>query len=720
MSLKLKKALLFALLLLTFGFIRADEGLWIPTLLNYREADMKAKGFKLTAADIYSVNNSGLKDAVILFGSGCSGSIISSQGLILTNHHCGYPQIQQLSTMKKNYLENGFWSKNFQEELPCKDLTVSLLKYLKDVTKEVLLNIDDNVKENDRQAKIEKNIEKVVKEATTGTFYQASVKPLYYGNQYFLYVYEVYKDIRLVGAPPSSIGKFGGDTDNWMWPRHTGDFALFRIYTSPDGKPAEYSRSNIPYVPKKHFKISLQGYEEGDFTFVMGYPGRTQQYIVSNNVDLIVNVKNPLSVDLRTKRLDIIKQHVEEDPAARLMYASKQAAIANSWKKWQGETEGISGYGLIEKKKADEAELQEILNNDNRKYLPYIGVVQRLNVIFEQMKPLERSVVYYNEALMGVEILKHIATYTNLYNLSKNAKKEKGIKKIATAQKNAEKIFWKSYNKTIDEDVFTVLLTEYFKQDPKTISHYLHNLDKRYGGNMQKLAKEAFSKSIFLNKEKMQELLSGYTTADATVFDKDILFQIVNQASIHFYDSIRPLYDDLNLEASILYRKYLKALMEIYSDKNFYPDANLTMRLSYGTLASMRPRDGLAYLHYTTLDGLIKRENPNIYDFNVPPKLKELHAGKDYGNYANTKGELCVAFLASNHTAGGNSGSPVLNGRGELIGINFDRVWEGTMSDLKFDINRCRNISMDIRYALFIIDKYAGAKNLIDEMTLVK
>ena len=717
----MKKLFLLTALLAFRFFAVADEGMWIPLFLGYNEAEMQQMGFHLTADDVYSVNHHSMKDGIVLFGGGCTGELISPDGLLVTNHHCGYSYVQAHSSMEHNYLHNGFWSKNRDEELVTKGLTVTFLVYMEDVTAKVLDGVTDGMSESERNAKIKKNMSAVENEAIEGTHYTAKIKPFYYGNQYFLFVNEVFEDVRLVGVPPESIGKFGGDTDNWMWPRHTGDFSLWRIYTDKDGNPAPYSPDNIPLKSKKYFPISIKGVNEGDFTLVFGYPGSTQQFLISDAVDIVANVQNPIAIHARDLRLEAMKRQMEKSTEIRLMYSAKANSISNGWKKWIGESKGINECGVVARKIAEEQEFEKWVNANPERQKQYGTLLSDMKKLYVDYKKQVKSFTFLSETFIGVEINRLMCTRLNWFATScapdvwTDEQFEKGKVELAENMRS----FYSSYNVDIDSECFVELMYYYFsEQDPELVPESLRKYINMPKSEWQAFLDREKKKAPYLfDGEKMMERIQKAKRKDWAKLLDDELYIFV-MAAYQAYVSAYYAMDRTETQLDLYYRTYVKALMEKDTDKTFYPDANLTMRVTYGNVKGFDPSDGVRYTHYTTLAGVIAKDNPDIFDYKVDPKLKELFAKHDFGPYANDKGELPVCFIASNHTTGGNSGSPVIDADGNLIGINFDRVWQGTMSDINYDVNRCRNISLDVRYFLFIVDKFAGAQNIIDELDI--
>ena len=652
-----KSILLAALLAVVMQPLKADEGMWLPALISQRIADMQAKGLKLSAEDIYSVNQASLKDAVVLFGGGCTGELVSDQGLLFTNHHCGYSYIQKHSSVEHDYLKDGFWALNRREELPNPGLTVRFLERMEDVTAQVLKGYKPGkMDELDRIKIVKKNSEKLKEQAVKdGKGLKASVEALYYGNQYFLFVFREYTDVRLVGAPPSSIGKFGGETDNWMWPRHTGDFSIFRIYAGKDNLPADYSEDNIPYTPKKSLKISRAGVKEGDFTFVYGCPGSTQEYVHSEAVKYISEVSDPEKIALRTTRLQIMKKYMDKSQAVRIQYSRKYAGVANAWKKWQGEAKGLKKMKTVATKQAYEARFREWARGTE-----YKDVLDNLAYIYAERNALYRAYEYYNETVRSIERLRMVS---------------------------GRPFEMKDYYQPIDEETFVALMEAFDK-----------NLD------------DAYKPAYFLQKRAEYDSMEAWKD---DVFASDEEARALSDALDAFYRGpIVSKVRSLNESLQLVYRDYMRAQMAFEPEKAFYPDANLTLRVAYGHVEGYRPADAIYYHPVSTLRGIIEKDNPDIFDYNIPQTLRDIYARGGHEDQP-------VCFLATNHTTGGNSGSPVLNAEGNLIGINFDRVWEGTLSDLAFDPDVCRNISLDVRYILFIIKEIGHADYLLDEMAFV-
>lgn len=719
------KKILFAVnivfLALNLANAKPDEGMWVPMLLKeLNEQDMQKNGLKLTAEDIYNINKSSIKDAIVQFGGGCTAEIISKDGLLLTNHHCGYGVIQSHSSVQNDYLTNGFWAMSKEEELRNPGLTATFIVRMEDVTQKVLASVANlDSKEVSRDDMIKEACEKIKDEAIKNTHYEAFIKPFYFGNEYYMFITETFKDIRFVGAPPSSIGKFGGDTDNWMWPRHTGDFSIFRIYAGADNKPAEYAPENKPYHPKYHLTISLDGIEKDDFTMIMGFPGRTQQYLTSYAVNFIATVSNPTRVKIRDERLAIMDADMKANDEVRIKYAAKYAYISNYHKKWIGETRGLMRMGAIEKKREQEEEFLTWVNSDQITKIKYGSLMEEYKNNYASLEKVAYCRDYYLDAIFGIEILNYANKYIKFVEtyLNPNSTNE-DINSEWTKLNDFSQKHFKDYNVLTDKKIFAKMLSMYRENVDKEFQPFvLNQAEKKYKGNYEKWADDLFKTSFMTSEEKSKNVLENLNKKTLNKITKDPAFLVMQSLMKNFSDDVATVYDNIFEDISRLNRIYVEAQRSWNKSKKFYPDANSTMRLSYGKVAEYVPNDGVTYNYFTTLDGIIEKANPNHEDFIVPEKLFALHANKDYGPYADN-GNMKVCFIASNHITGGNSGSPIMNASGELVGCVFDMNWEGVMSDIMYDPQTVRSIAVDIRYVLFIIDKFAGAKYLIDEMTI--
>jgi hypothetical protein len=708
---------LCALLTISFSVL-AEEGMWLPMLLKQLEGDMQKNGLKLSAEDIYSINKSSLKDAVVHFNGGCTGQLVSTKGLLITNHHCGFSAISFLSTIENDYLKNGFWAYKMEDEKPAAGLVVTFIINIEDVTAKIAPSLNDKMTTAERSKVIKELSSKLEREAVAGTHYEASVKPFFYGNDFYLFTTETFKDIRLVGTPPSSIGNFGGETDNWVWPRHNGDFSMFRIYAGKDNKPAAYSKDNVPYVPRSHFTISTAGVKEGAFTMVYGFPGTTQEYLPSYAVDLIQNVQDPNRVAIRGERVDIIDQAMRSNDTIRLEYAAKTQRLRNAYKKWDGEMAGLKKYDAVGKKQKQEADFiyWTSMNADGKKYQ---SVLNDFKSVYQQYKPLSNAVDYTNEAAFGIEILTYAKLYGKLSAMCAiDSMPDSLITKEADRLLKSSVGYFKNYRVSVDKKVFTALMKMYCDSvDGAFKPEYVKEQQKKFNNDYNAYADYVFSKSFMTNYQDVEKMLTNFKRKSAKKINSDpayaLYYAIAKNYDALAAEKIIPLNDSI----ARLQRNYMQAQRLFQKDKMFYPDANSTLRFTFGNVKGYYPRDGVYYKPITTLSGIMEKRDDTNDDFVVPAKLKTLFDNKDFGRYE-VNGDVPVAFIATNHTTGGNSGSPVLNANGELIGTNFDRVWEGTMSDIMYDPSRCRNISLDVRYTLFIIDKFAGAKNLIDEMDI--
>ncbi|WP_163517094.1 S46 family peptidase [Gelidibacter japonicus] len=684
-------------LFIAFQVSAQQGGMWIPSLLQgMNEDEMQSLGSKLSAKDIYDVNNSSLKDAIGHFNGGCTSEVISSKGLVLTNHHCGFSQIQSHSSLENDYLKDGFWARNLKEELPNNNLYIEFIVRIEDVTKQVLEGVTETMSDREQQSVRGRNSTAIEKAAQKEDWQDTRIKAFYKGNQYFLFVTERYTDIRLVGAPPSSIGKFGSDTDNWVWPRHTGDFALFRIYADKNNRPAAYSEDNVPFTPKHFLPVSLDGVSEDDFTMVFGFPGTTDEYLPAVAIAQTVEKINPRAIAIREAALKVIDAHMKADDQIRIQYASKQARIANAWKKWQGENLGIEKSGAIGIKKAQEAEFTKQLKAKGLES-KYGNVLPELERLYHEIEEVNVKRTSFMEVFLRTnELTPMIFGLVQLEGAAANS--EETFEKQRDANIARMKGVYKNYNAKVDREVFEAVMPLYTDQVDASI----------------------YDKTAFTNLESALKVLEGNSSEVLEKLNDDAAYQYIKPYIIAFYTQVEPKFQELNPQINSLEQQYMTALMEVLPDQRYFPDANGTLRVTYGKVKGYEPRDAVYYEPLTYLDGVMEKYIPGDYEFDVPEKLQELYAKKDYGQYTDATGKVPVCFLGTNHTTGGNSGSPAIDAYGNLVGLNFDRVWEGTMSDMYYDPEICRNIMVDARYILFIIDKYAGAQHLIDEMSLVR
>jgi hypothetical protein len=697
---------------------KADEGMWIPMLidrLNY--VDMQEMGLNLSAEEIYSINNSSLKDAIVIFGRGCTGEIISKNGLLITNHHCGYGTIQSHSTIEHDYLSDGFWATSFEEELKNPGLSVRFLVRIEDVTSRVLEGLNDDMTEAERNEKINEIGDEIEAEATEDTHYTAGVRSFFKGNEFYLFVYEIFRDVRLVGAPPSSVGKYGADTDNWMWPRHTGDFSIFRVYTAPDGLPADYAEENIPLKSKHFLPVSVKGVKKGDFSMILGYPGGTDRYLTSYGVKLAVDESNMTIVKIRAEKLAIMREGMDADNEVRIQYASKYAGTANYWKYYIGQTKGLKRLKVYDKKLELEVRFSAWVNADPAREAKYGQALPDIEKGYDILKQYNLSRRYYREAISrGSEILGFAGRFGSLRKLlDEKADQEKIDRAVKGLRAYTERHF-KNYNANIDQNLLAAMMKMYYLNVPAGQQpEMLKKLAEKYNGDFGDWAAIIFEKSTFSSPEKVYALLDN---PKAKTIAKDPAYETIKAFSNN-YEVISDKMAEANKYLSKGNRLFMAGLREMDKDKVFYPDANFTMRLSYGTVQDYYPGDAVRYEYFTTLDGVMEKEDPDNWEFVVPAKLKNLWKDKDYGIYGD--GDVMpVCFLTDHDITGGNSGSPVINGDGELIGLAFDGNWEAMSGDIAFEPALQRTINVDIRYVLFIIDKYAGAQNIIDELTIVK
>jgi hypothetical protein len=710
------KGLLLALLLPAVA--RADEGMWLPLLVKrLNQADMQKKGLKLTAEEIYDVNNASLKDAIVQLGGFCTGEFVSGQGLLLTNHHCGYDAIQSHSTTQNNILQNGFFAATKQDELKNPGLFVDILVRMEDVTPKMLEGITPQTPEATRAATIQQRQRELANAAKENGQYVAYVRDFFGGNEYYLFVYQRFGDVRLVGAPPEAVGKFGGDTDNWMWPRHTGDFSMFRVYADKSNKPtAGYQEGNQPYVPKKHLPVSLQGVSEGDFAMVFGFPGRTQRFLPAAGLQLTLEQSNPARIKLRDTRLRLWKEDMDRDPALRLAYASKYANIANYWKYYIGQNEGMKRLKTVDQKKAEEASLAQWIAADATRQQQYGTVLPDINQAYAGLREYNLSTQYVNEAAFGTEIITLASRLMPLYGALKEGN-QAAAQQAATDLKEPVAEHFKDYSAATDKKVFAALMGLYMQDVPKEqLPDVFQTVQKQYGGSMAKYADYVYGSSLLASKAKTEALLAAPTLAKLEADPGFKTFQSVYQ---NYVQNILPKTQGLQASLVRANRLYVAALREKNTTKVYSPDANSTLRLSYGSVRAYRGRDAVNYNYYTTAQGILEKEDNTNPEFVVPPKESQLLQGKDFGRFADKDGALHVAFITDNDITGGNSGSPVINGRGELIGLAFDGNWEAMTGDLAYDPELKRCINADIRYVLWCIEKLGGAKHIVDEMTIV-
>ena len=703
------------------GSLRADEGMWIPLLIEkYNIKLMQEKGFKLSAEDIYSINKACMKDAVLSFGGGCTGEIISGEGLLITNHHCGRGLIQRHSSLEHDYITNGFWAMSRNEELPNPGLNVTILKRMDDVTQQVLKGVTEEMSPGEKEKIITANANSIIASAVEGNDYRISVRPFYMGNQYFMFVNEVFTDVRMVGAPPAAIGNFGSETDNWIWPRHTGDFSLFRIYANKENKPADFSPDNVPYKPAYFFPISLKGVKEGDFTMVFGYPGTTYQYVPSWHIDMVKNHLNPKIIEIRTRKIGIMEEEMEKDPLVRLQYFAKKSGIANAWKKWQGEILGLDKMNTVGEKQEFEAEFAKWVNSDNSRREKYGQILPSYEKIYSSLKEYMLANNYTAEVSGGAEALGFASSVRILSELVENGAPEDAIRQSRENLIASSASQFRNYDVETDKRLFVAVMEMYGNNlDQKWLAPAYVTYRNEVKDNFSESAEKLYSKSPFTDEKRFREFVQSFNKSSVAKLKKDKFFILANGISDFVSQNVRPELSTLNSGLQNLNKLYMAAQMEYESGKRFYPDANSTLRVAYGNVAGYRAKDAVYYTHYTTLEGIMEKDNPEVYDYDVPDRLKELYQNKDFGRYA-VDGQIPVNFIANNHTTGGNSGSPVINADGHLIGVNFDRAWEGVASDMDFNPEQSRNISLDIRYALFIIDKFAGAGYLLNEMNLIE
>ncbi len=697
----------------------ADEGMWLlPLIEKLNVGKMTEMGLKLSAEDIYSINRASLKDAIVIFGGGCTGEIVSPQGLLLTNHHCGYGQIQSHSSVEHDYLKDGFWAKTKEEELPNPGLSVTFLIRVEDVTSQVLAAVKDGMSENDRNTAINEARMAIQRKATEGTWYSATVSTFYNGNQFYLFVYERYNDVRFVGAPPSSIGKFGFDTDNWEWPRHTGDFSVFRVYTGPDGKPAPYSKDNVPLKPRHYLPVSIKDLNKGDFAMILGYPGRTMRYYTSWEVDELLKITHPNRIKIRGIRQDILMADMQADPKINIQYASKYSNSSNYWKYSIGQKAGLEKLNVKAEKEEIENQFNRWVNADPARKEKYGEALSLIKNATGKRAEYANAQQYISECFsQGCEILQLSQVASALIGAMKTADQKRLADLSDNIRKNISESFYKDYSAPTDKKAVKAMMKLYRADVPAKFhpDFYANIVDKKFKGDVDKFVDDMFDRSIFSDQAR---LLAFLDKPNLKVLESDPVYitsNSISKISSEVGANLRQYDPDLTKGR----RLWMAALMEMAPDKTRYPDANSTMRLTYGQVLDYDPRDGVTYKYYTTLKGVMEKYKPGDYEFDVPQRLIDLYDRKEYGRYASPKGYLPVCFTTNNDITGGNSGSPVLNGSGELIGLAFDGNWEAMSGDVAFEPDLQRTIVVDIRYVLWVMDIYAGARHLVDEMTVV-
>jgi hypothetical protein len=697
----------------------AGEGMWLPHLLKaLNEAEMKSMGMKMSAEDIYSVNNGSLKDAIAHFGGGCTSSIISANGLLLTNHHCGYRQIQNHSSVENNLLRNGFWANNYKEELPNPGLFVTFIDRIEDVSEIALAGVENALSAAQRQSIIDKNINAYRQKNPVKDFQNIIIRPFFEGNQYFAFYTTTFNDVRLVGTPPESIGKYGADTDNWEWPRHTGDFALFRVYAGPNNEPAEYSESNKPYTPKHFLPVSLDGVDEGDFTLIFGFPGRTEQYLPGVAVKQIIEEINPARIKVRDASLAVMDKYMRADEATKIQYASKFASIANAWKKWKGENLGLLRTNALQRK----ADFEKEFSNRSIGYPHYYRLLAEFESVYATTDELAMVQNYYAEvAQRNVDVFRIIFNVRRLVNIY-DVNGEAAYNDFKNRLQGPLLGVYNGMNSRVDKGMAARLMQIYMDNVPAAYHPSLNEeqLQMIQNKGMEAWVADLYANSIFSNSERFQQAMENPASDAVALIKSDGLFSFFSDWAEIMAEKVERPYSEKLAVIDSLQTVYMTAQMELFPEKRFYPDANSTLRVTYGNVEGYLPRDAVKYQPFTYLEGVLEKYIPGDYEFDLPDRLIELINTKDYGQYADESGSVPVCFLGSNHTTGGNSGSPAIDAYGNLIGLNFDRVWEGTMSDINYDRSICRNIMVDARYMLFVIDKFAGAQHLIEEMKLVR
>ncbi|HJH60905.1 MAG TPA: S46 family peptidase [Bacteroidetes bacterium] len=711
----MKKIFLF-IMLVAFVFhveVRADEGMWLPySLDNQNLYEMQQLGCQLTAEQIFDLNQPSLKDAIVQFGGGCTGELISPNGLLLTNHHCGLSYVQKHATVEHDYLTDGFWALNMDEELPNEGLSVSFLSYVEDVTTAALEGVTD---EKSRDSILKENIKKIVKERKGDRDVEVEIVPFYSGNQYIMFEYDVYRDVRLVCCPPWGIGKYGADTDNWSWPRHKGDFCIFRVYTDKEGKPAKYSADNIPMKSKYYLPINIKGVKQGDYAMILGYPGSTDRYSTSYTVRNVIEAEGPAIVDCRTTKLNEYRKHMDADQAVFIQYASKQASVSNYWKYYIGQVKQLQRNHVYERRLAQEQKFMDWVDADEGRKAVYGDIFDDVKAKWEILDEINKPFVYHREAgWNGGEAVAFTRRFMKINRLLNDKADKKQIRSAADNLNASVEAFFKDYNMPLDKDVTTALLNLFYNDIKTYTPSMIKEIGDENNGDFTEWVNDAFDKSIFVDKAKMEKWL-----ANPKKLDKDPLYAM----SMNIIDSYNGLVEKY-LEAGTIGNKaerlYIKGLMEMDKERHFYPDANFTMRLTYGTVEPYKSADAVYYNYYTTMDGVMAKYVPGNWEFDIPQDVRDLYEKRDYGRYADENGDLIVNFITTNDITGGNSGSPVINGNGELIGLAFDGNWESMSGDLSFEKSVQRTICMDARYLLWCIEKVGKAQNIIDELTVIE
>ena len=715
-TIHMKKILLsiFALLTVLNMQLKADEGMWLPyNLSNQSLYEMQQLGCQLSAEDIFNLNQPSLKDAIVQFANGCTGELISPNGLLLTNHHCGLGYVQALASVEHDYLTDGFWALDMKEELSCEGLYVSFLANVEDVTASVLEGV--TTKET-REEIINKNIKALKEERKGDRDIRIEIIPFYNGNQYIMFEYDVYRDVRLTACPPWGIGKYGADTDNWTWPRHKGDFCIFRVYTSPDGKPARYSEENIPMQSKHYLPINIKGVEQGDYAMIMGYPGSTDRYSTSRTISNIIEQEGPSIIDCRTTKLNVYRKHMDADQEVFIKYASKQASVSNYWKYYIGQVKQLQRNRVYDRRLAQEEAFRAWVNADENRIAEYGSIFDGVNAKWGILDEINKPMTYLREAgWNGGEAISFSRRFTRINNLLKEKASKEEIAQAAEALMAQAEAFYKDYDMPLDKDVTIALLNLIYKDIDKYVPSMITEIGDKNNGDFTAWAENAFAKSIFVDQERLNKWL-----AKPKKLDKDPIFALTMNIIEVYNNVVVPMYYAAAEAGDEAERLYIKGLMEMQTERNFYPDANFTMRLTYGTVEPYKGADAVNYNYVTTMDGVMAKYKPNNWEFDIPQDVRDLYEARDYGRYADENGDLIVNFITTNDITGGNSGSPVINGKGELIGLAFDGNWEAMSGDLSFEQKVQRTICMDARYLLWCIEKVGKAHNLINELTVIE